>query len=66
MHQVVRGVRHLHKLRLAHRDLKPENIFFASGPELETRVILGDFGHAKSTTWGRLKSVVGTDAYQAP
>lgn len=68
IHQILRGISYLHNhLSLAHRDIKPENIFFASGPKLETRVILGDFGHAKATTWGRLMSSnLGTNSYQAP
>lgn len=66
MHQVVRGVAYLHRRGLAHRDLKPENIFFANGPDVKNRVIIGDLGGAKGLSWGRLKSNVGTDTYLAP
>ncbi|ORY69579.1 kinase-like domain-containing protein [Pseudomassariella vexata] len=66
MYQVVRAVAYLHKQGLSHRDLKPENIFFASGPDVRNRVIVGDLGGAMGTTWGRMKSNVGTEMYLAP
>ncbi|KAH8198697.1 hypothetical protein TruAng_007156 [Truncatella angustata] len=66
-HQIVKCVYYLHDKRdLAHRDIKPENILLASGPGIKTRVIIGDLGHSKATTWGRMTSVVGTNMYQAP
>ncbi|KAI0128462.1 kinase-like domain-containing protein [Xylariales sp. AK1849] len=66
MHQVIRGISYLHNKGLAHRDLKPENIFFANGPRIRSRIIIGDLGNAKATSWGRLKTNVGTNLYQAP
>ncbi|KAI2775735.1 kinase-like protein [Daldinia loculata] len=64
--QVVNAICYLHKGGIAHRDLKPENIFFATGPDLTGRVIVGDLGFAKSTASGRMASRVGTDQYMAP
>ena len=64
--QLVSAVRYLHKLGVVHRDLKPENIFFATGPYISNRVILGDFGFAKGSTWSRMASTVGTQGYMAP
>ncbi|KAK6950173.1 hypothetical protein Daesc_008499 [Daldinia eschscholtzii] len=55
-----------HEGGIAHRDLKPENIFFATGPGITGRVIVGDLGLAKSTSSGRMASRVGTDQYMAP
>ncbi|KAH8673981.1 kinase-like domain-containing protein [Xylariales sp. PMI_506] len=66
MNQVVRGIAYLHSHGLAHRDVKPENIFFASGPDLNSRVIIGDLGSSKAAAWGEFKSAVGTELYQAP
>lgn len=64
--QLVSATRYLHKLGVVHRDLKPENIFFATGPYISNRVILGDFGFAKGATWSRMASTVGTQGYMAP
>ncbi|KAI0115279.1 kinase-like protein [Daldinia grandis] len=64
--QVINAICYLHKGGIAHRDLKPENIFFATGPDLMGRVIVGDLGFAKSTASGRMASRVGTDQYMAP
>ncbi|KAI0847770.1 kinase-like protein [Daldinia vernicosa] len=64
--QVINAICYLHKGGIAHRDLKPENIFFATGPDLTGRVIVGDLGFAKSTASGRMASRVGTDQYMAP
>ncbi|KAI1378361.1 kinase-like protein [Hypoxylon crocopeplum] len=64
--QIVNAVRYLHKGGVAHRDLKPENILFATGPEITSRVIVGDLGLARSTASGRMASRVGTSHYMAP
>ncbi|KAI8964141.1 kinase-like protein [Daldinia sp. FL1419] len=64
--QVINAIRYLHQEGIAHRDLKPENILFATGPDLAGRVIVSDFGYAKSTASGRMASRVGTDQYMAP
>ncbi|KAI2612116.1 kinase-like protein [Hypoxylon fragiforme] len=64
--QIVNAVRYLHKGSVAHRDLKPENIFFATGPDIKSRVIVGDLGFARSTASGRMASRVGTNEYMAP
>ncbi|CAJ2506209.1 Uu.00g003390.m01.CDS01 [Anthostomella pinea] len=64
--QIVSAIRYLHKKGIAHRDLKPENIFFAAGPFVTGRVIVGDLGFATYTTSGRMNSRIGTDIFMAP
>ncbi|KAI1484002.1 kinase-like protein [Daldinia eschscholtzii] len=56
--QIVNAVCYLHEGGIAHRDLKPENIFFATGPGITGRIIVGDLGLAKSTSSGRMASRV--------
>ncbi|KAI0382921.1 kinase-like domain-containing protein [Hypomontagnella monticulosa] len=56
--QIVNAIRYLHKGDIVHRDLKPENVFFATGPDLRSRVIVGDLGFARSTVLGRMASRV--------
>ncbi|OTB06844.1 hypothetical protein M426DRAFT_99521 [Hypoxylon sp. CI-4A] len=64
--QIINALRYLHKGGIAHRDIKPENVFFATGPDITSRVIVGDLGLAKSTALGRMASQVGTGYYKAP
>ncbi|KAI1808003.1 kinase-like protein [Daldinia bambusicola] len=64
--QILNAMCYLHEGGIAHRDLKPENIFFATGPGIMGRVIVGDLGFAKSTLSGRMASRVGTNHYMAP
>lgn len=75
--QILKGVQYLHSLDIVHRDLKPDNILMTS-PNSGARVVLSDFGHARSlpkissqhdVVDNRLKrmfSVVGTLEYTAP
>ncbi|KAI1312194.1 kinase-like domain-containing protein [Xylaria venustula] len=64
--QIVEAINYLHKQKVAHRDLKPENIFLATGPGVETRIIVGDLGFAKEDISGRMKSKIGTQRFTAP
>ena len=66
IYQILCGLKYIHSANVLHRDLKPENIFFATGPYISNRVILGDFGFAKGATWSRMASTVGTQGYMAP
>ncbi|KAI0512620.1 kinase-like domain-containing protein [Xylaria bambusicola] len=64
--QIVEAISYLHQHKIAHRDLKPENVFFATGPTLPARIIVGDLGFAKVAASGRMASEVGTPTYMAP
>ena len=66
--QIARALARAHDLEVIHRDLKPENIFLAHGDD-EVRVVLLDFGIARSTQDMRLTGageVFGTPQYMAP
>ena len=67
--QIARALARAHDLEVIHRDLKPENIFLANYPDGSTRVVLLDFGIARSNQDTRLTGsgeVFGTPQYMAP
>ena len=67
--QIARALARAHDLEVIHRDLKPENIFLAQPPDAPERVVLLDFGIARSTEDVRLTEsgeVFGTPQYMAP
>jgi len=67
--QIARALARAHDLEVIHRDLKPENIFLVRQPDGSTRVVLLDFGIARSTQDSRLTGngeVFGTPQYMAP
>ena len=51
--QIMRGVEHLHSLKLVHRDLKPQNILVKARPDLrrngppQLKFVISDFGLCK-------------------
>jgi serine/threonine protein kinase len=64
--QLINGVTHLHKYRIAHRDLKPENILIDYTEE-SLQLRLCDFGCSqalKDKTW--LSDWTGTFPFHAP
>lgn len=66
MRQAFLAVEHLHSNGIVHRDLKPEN-FIKVGQSLNSRVVLVDFGFAKSADlFEQLETRAGTPSYIAP
>lgn len=54
----------IHQAGIFHRDIKPENLFLLDG-----KILLGDFGIAKSGAVGRsnvTSHILGTEGYAAP
>jgi len=70
--QLVAGLERAHEAGVIHRDLKSDNIFLVSEEDGETRVVIMDFGLAKSfgksgeETQTLTRGWVGTPAYVAP
>ncbi|MEV6773655.1 protein kinase [Nocardia sp. NPDC051030] len=68
--QAARGLDEIHGAGLVHRDVKPANIMVTRGRDGSDRVLVTDFGIARSADdTGRLTgsgSMVGTLAYVAP
>ncbi|KAI9777818.1 MAG: hypothetical protein M1835_005124 [Candelina submexicana] len=68
--QILKALEHLHAMEIVHRDVKPDNIFLTSLQE-GARVVLGDFGWARSTPGDgkhprRMHTFCGTKEYIAP
>lgn len=68
--EVGRGLDHAHRRGLLHRDIKPANFLLSQGDGDEERVLLTDFGVAKSTTdtseLTQAGSFVATIAFASP
>jgi tRNA A-37 threonylcarbamoyl transferase component Bud32 len=67
--QIARALARAHDLEVIHRDLKPENIFIARQADGSQRVVLLDFGIARSMQDARLTEagkMFGSPAYMAP
>lgn len=68
--QLFRGITTLHQHKIYHCDLKPQNVFFIN--ELQTELVIGDYGSAKTFHEGSDKKLArtsmtkGTDFYLAP
>lgn len=48
LHDVTKGIKHLHSKLIWHRDMKPENILIIDGSE--PKAVVADFGHSKKQT----------------
>jgi WD40 repeat protein len=60
--QFLSGLEAIHEAGLVHRDFKPENVMLTRAG----RVVVMDFGLAKSRTEGKSLSIAGTPAYMSP
>ncbi len=67
--QIARALARAHDLDVVHRDLTPENVFLTVSEDAAPRVVLLDFGIARSMQDERLTAVgeiFGTPQYMAP
>jgi serine/threonine protein kinase len=68
--QIASGLDEIHQLGIVHRDLKPSNLHLVPQPGGQLRVIVTDFGLARSTRADsgltQTGFVMGTPAYMAP
>lgn len=65
--EVAAGLEAAHALDIVHRDLKPSAVLFQTTPgEEEPRVVLADFGIAKSIAKSKTTVATGTPHYMAP
>jgi len=63
VHQLLKGVAHMHSMKIAHCDLKPENLLFTGGGVLK----IIDFGMSRKVPSSRyLRRMCGTPYYTAP
>ena len=60
--QFLSGLEAIHEAGLVHRDSKPENVMLTRAG----RVVVMDFGLAKSRTEDKSRSIAGTPAYMSP
>jgi len=60
--QFLSGLEAIHEAGLVHRDFKPENVMLTRAG----RVVVMDFGLAKSRTEDKSRSIAGTPAYMSP
>jgi WD40 repeat protein/predicted Ser/Thr protein kinase len=60
--QFLSGLEAIHEAGLVHRDFKPENVMLTRAG----RVVVMDFGLAKSRTEGKSRTIAGTPAYMSP
>ena len=70
--QIIDGLSAIHAAGIIHRDLKPENVFIAANNVGQPRIVVMDFGLARSTELRHSRidttkgKVVGTPAYMPP
>ncbi|KAH7012921.1 kinase-like domain-containing protein [Ilyonectria destructans] len=63
--QVLQGLAFMHQSKFAHRDLKPRNVLVQhQGPDWWVKI--SDFGTSKQVGTTVLRTVIGTEHYQAP
>ncbi|QLY27983.1 protein kinase [Nocardia huaxiensis] len=64
--EAAKALDHAHENQVIHRDIKPANIFLAEGDNGLDRVLVGDFGIARSIATAETLTRTGFRAYSEP
>lgn len=60
MHQLLKGIEHLHDRNIVHRDLKPDNVLISTSIDAPLRAIITDFGACRQLEPGPQQTIANT------